>query len=98
LTVELAAIAAPSPAYEIRAARCRVLGGPVAPEVVHGVETLAGARMVAEFGRRVAEATGAGDGAALVVDAAIEIARLCATSSRGSSEAGARRPRLRDHL
>ncbi|HEV8641112.1 MAG TPA: DUF2889 domain-containing protein [Methylomirabilota bacterium] len=74
--IELAAIAAPSPAYEIRAARCRVLGGPVAPEVERGVETLAGARMVAGFARRVAEATGSGDGAALVVDAAIEIARL----------------------
>src|SRR2546428_13509010 len=50
-TVELAAIAAPSPAYEIRAARCRVLGGPVAPEAGPGVETLAGARMAAAFGR-----------------------------------------------
>lgn len=74
--IELSAVAAPSPAYEIREAGCRVLAGAVAPGVVRGVPALAGARMVSGFGRRVAEATGGGEGASLVSDAAIEIARL----------------------
>jgi hypothetical protein len=80
--VELRAVALPSPAYEVREARCRVLGGAVAPEVARGVEALAGARMVAGFTRRVAEATGSGEGAGLVVDAAIEIARLARQTTR----------------
>jgi hypothetical protein len=75
-TIAVTAVATPSPGYEIREARCAVLAGPVAPSVVAGAGTLAGARMVAGFTRRVAEATGPGDGAALVVDAAVEIARL----------------------
>jgi len=74
--VELSAVAVPSPAYEIREARCRVLGGAVDRRVADGVAALAGIRMVAGFTRRVADATGGGEGAALVVDAAIEIARL----------------------
>jgi len=74
--IELTAIATTSPTYEVRTARCRVLGGAVAPEVADGVAALGGARMVAGFTRRVAEAVGGGAGAAFVVDAAIEIARL----------------------
>src|SRR5919198_2529414 len=58
-SVELTVLARPSPSYEIRDARCRVLAGPVAAGVVEGVTTLAGARMVAGFTRRVTEATGA---------------------------------------
>jgi hypothetical protein len=74
--IELRAVALPSPEYAIREADCRVLRGTVEPAVAAGVGALAGARMVAGFTRRVAEATGPGAGAALVVDAAVEIARL----------------------
>jgi hypothetical protein len=75
-TIELRAVALPSPEYAIRAAECRTLHGALAPAVTAGVAGLAGARMVAGFTRRVAEATGGGEGAGLVVDAAIEVARL----------------------
>lgn len=81
-TMELSAVALPSPTYEIREARCRVLGGTVAPGVARGVEALAGARMVAGFTRRVAAATGTGEGADLVIDAAIEIARLARQTAK----------------
>ncbi len=74
--LELTAVALPSPTYEIREARCRVLAGEVAPEAVRGVAALAGTGMVAGFTRRVAETTGGGAGAGLVVDAAVEVARL----------------------
>lgn len=74
--VELSVVALPSPTYEIREARCRPLRGPVADAVTRGVGALSGARMVAGFTRRVAEAVGPGDGAGLVVDAVVEVARL----------------------
>ena len=74
--VELSAVATISPGYEIREAWCRVVSGDVAPEVQRGVGQLAGARMVAGFTRRVAEATGPGPDAAFIADAAVEIARL----------------------
>src|SRR2546422_6468964 len=74
--VEVAVVALPSPTYEIRHARCRALAGGVAPTVVEGVSRLTGTPMVGGLTRRVAVATGAGEGAALVLDAVIEIARL----------------------
>lgn len=80
--VELAVVARPGPAYEIRQARCRVVEGPVAGSVAAGVARLAGVRMVAGFTRRVAEAAGPGPGAGLVVDAAIEVARLARQVTR----------------
>lgn len=80
--VELVAVVTPSPGYEVREARCRVLAGSVAPGAVAGVAGLAGARMVAGFTRRAAEATGGGEGAGLMVDAAIEIARLARQVTR----------------
>ncbi len=80
--VEVVMLALPSPSYEIREASCRALAGDLAPDVVHGVTTLAGARMVAGFTRRVAEATGRGAGGALVVDAAVEVARLARQTTR----------------
>jgi hypothetical protein len=80
--VELSAVALPSPTYEIREARCRVLGGAVAPEAAGGVAALAGVCMVAGFTGRVAEATGRGQGAGLIVDAAIEIARLARQTAK----------------
>jgi hypothetical protein len=76
LGVEVAAVATPSPGYEIREARCRALVGAVDPVIAAGFGALAGARMVGGFTRRVAEVLGSGPGAQLVVDAAIELARL----------------------
>src|SRR5438093_157390 len=60
----------------VEPAKPAALRGAVAPAVVEGVATLAGTPMVAGLTRRVAEATGAGEGAGLVLDAVIEIARL----------------------
>jgi len=74
--VEVEVVALPSPTYEIRDGRCRALAGAVAPTVVQGVGRLAGTPMVGGLTRRVAEATGAGEGAGLVLDAIVEIARL----------------------
>lgn len=74
--VELIAVALPSPTYAIVEAHCRVLDGAVAPSAAHGVAALAGVSMVAGFTRQVAAATGGGEGAALVVGAAVEVARL----------------------
>jgi hypothetical protein len=75
-TVEVSAVALPSPTYEIREARARVIAGSVDAEVVDGLATLAGTPMVGGLGRRIAEATGPGRGAGLARDAVIEIARL----------------------
>ncbi|HSF04313.1 MAG TPA: DUF2889 domain-containing protein [Methylomirabilota bacterium] len=80
--VEVVMLALPSPSYEIREAACRALAGDLAPDVVHGVTTLAGTRMVAGFTRKVAEATGGSPGGALVVDAAVEVARLARQTTR----------------
>lgn len=80
--VELWAVALPSPAYTVRQCGARVLAGPVAPEAVTGVRTLAGVAMVSGFTRRVAEATGGGEGADLLVDAAVEIARLARQTAK----------------
>jgi len=74
--IELQAVTTTSPTYEIREARCRILGGDVASAVTNGVAALAGARMVAGFTRRVTASVGEGAAAAFVVDAAIEVARL----------------------
>jgi hypothetical protein len=74
--IEMEVVARPSPTYAVAAARLRVLAGDVDAGVVSGVASLAGVAMVGGFTRRVVEATGAGAGATLVVDAAIEVARL----------------------
>jgi Protein of unknown function (DUF2889) len=74
--VEVEIVALPSPSYEIRAARCRALAGEVAGDAVAGFPRLAGAAMVGGLTRRAAEAVGSGAGAALIVDATIEAARL----------------------
>ena len=74
--VEVAIVALPSPTYEILQARCRVLAGDLPSTVTSGFPQLAGTAMVAGFTRRVAEVTGPGAGAALVLDATIEAARL----------------------
>ena len=74
--IEVSVVATPSPDYLIREARAQAHGGDVDPAVIAGVATLAGARMVGGFTRAVADAVGRGAGAALVVDAMIEVARL----------------------
>ena len=75
-TLELEVVALPPPSYEIRTAVCRAPRGAVAPAVLAGVGGLAGVPMVGGLTRRVAEATGTGAGAPLVLDAVIEVARL----------------------
>jgi hypothetical protein len=74
--IELHARCSVAPAYEIRCAALRVVAGTVAADACEGVARLAGTRMVGGFGRRLGELIGQGDGAALVVDAALEVARL----------------------
>lgn len=80
--VEVVALVTPSPGYEIREARCRVLEGAVDPAVAGDFPSLAGTRMVGGFTRRVAEVAGARSGAQLAVDAAIELARLARQVTR----------------
>jgi hypothetical protein len=69
-------VALPSPSYAIRAARLTPLAGEVAPPVVAAFPGLAGEAMVGGLTRRAVELLGRGPGAALAVDAVIEIARL----------------------
>lgn len=74
--VEIEVVVRPSPSYEIREARCRAVAGPMAAGVTAGFSHLAGTSMVAGLTRRVSEVVGSGPGAALVLDATIEAARL----------------------
>jgi hypothetical protein len=76
LGVEVVAVATPSPGYEIREARCRILTGAVDPAIEAAFGALAGVRMAGGFTRRVAEVVGSGPGAQHATDAAIEVARL----------------------
>ena len=80
--LELAVVALPSPQYAIRAAEARRLSGDIDPALVTAVAGLAGTRMVAGLTRTVAAAVGERAGAPLVVDAAIEIARLARQVAR----------------
>jgi DUF2889 family protein len=88
--VELEIVATPSPEYAVRAARCRALEGDVDPAVGERVGTLAGTAMVAGLTRRAAEAAGPGRGAALVVDAVVEAARLTRQVAKMPPERAAR--------
>jgi hypothetical protein len=95
--VELAAVCTTSPDYAIREARGRVLGGAVDPAVAEAMARLAGLRMVAGFTRRAAEVAGGGAGAAFMVDAAVEVARLARQVTkvpRERAERAAGDPRL----
>ena len=74
--VEVSAVCAPSPTYEIREARARTLSGPVDPGLVRDFAGLVGARMVGGFTRRLAELCGGRPGAELLLDGGIEMARL----------------------
>jgi hypothetical protein len=74
--VELRAVCTPSPGYEVREARARILHGLVDPALVDALAGLAGARMVGGFTRRLADLCGERAGAGFFVDAGIEVARL----------------------
>ena len=87
--VELAAVCTPSPGYEVREAAARALAGAVDPAAAARFGQLGGARMVAGFGRRLAELAGSGPGSRLLVDAGIEIARLARQATKLPPEATA---------
>jgi hypothetical protein len=74
--LDVVVVARPAPSYVIREARLTPVGGRIAPSVVSGFAGLAGVEMVGGLTRRTADAVGDGDGAALAVDAMIEVARL----------------------
>jgi Protein of unknown function (DUF2889) len=74
--IEFSALCTPSPTYEVRQARARILAGAVDPAIVDALEQLPGTPMVGGFTRRLGELCGAGPGAALFVSAGIEVARL----------------------
>jgi hypothetical protein len=80
--LEVAVVALPSPAYTIRAAECRPLAGAIDGGVMKGFATLGGVAMVGGLTRRAAEAVGGGEGAALAVDALVEVARLARQATR----------------
>ena len=81
-SVELSAICTPSPAYEVREARARILAGPVDASTVTGISELGGTRMVAGFTKRMAELCGSGAGAGRFVEAGVEVARLARQVSK----------------
>lgn len=82
MALEVSAVALPSPSYEIREARARLLDGVVDDRVLSGLPGLRGTRMVAGLGRALAEATGTGKGAVLARDAVVEIARLARQAAK----------------
>ena len=75
-TVELRAVALPSPEYLIREASARAVEGDVDPVALAAVSALAGVRMIGGLTRSAADAVGRGPTGALLVDAVIEVARL----------------------
>jgi DUF2889 family protein len=88
-SIELSAVCTPSPGYEVRDARARILAGPADRGIVDRLGRLGGARMVAGFTKRLAELCGSGAGASLFVDAGIEVARLARQVARLPAEATA---------
>ena len=87
--VELSAVCTPSPAYELRAAAARALGGDVDPAALQRFGELGGTRMVAGFSRRLADLAGSGPGSRFLVDAGIEVARLARQVAKLPREATA---------
>lgn len=80
--VEVRAVCAPPPGYEVREAAARVLSGAADPAICRTFPDLAGARMVGGFTKRLVEVTGPRAGAGLFVDAGIEVARLARQATR----------------
>jgi DUF2889 family protein len=87
--VQVAAVCTPPPGYEVREAAAKILAGAVDSEAAAGFGRLAGARMVAGFGRRLSELAGPGLASRLLADAGIEIARLARQVTRLPREATA---------
>jgi hypothetical protein len=81
-SVELTAVCTPSPGYEVREARARILAGAGDPGIIARLARLGGTRMVAGFTKQLAELCGPGAGAELFVDAGIEVARLARQVTR----------------
>jgi hypothetical protein len=80
--VELSVVAEPSPSYLIREAHCRHLAGALDPALVASIEKLSGTPMVGGLSRRVAELAGSGPGAAFVLGAVVEVARLARQTAK----------------
>jgi hypothetical protein len=81
-SVELSAVCTPSPGYDIRQASARADAAVADPDLVQDVTKLGGVRMVAGFARSLAGLCAERRGAALVIDAAIEVARLARQVTR----------------
>jgi Protein of unknown function (DUF2889) len=88
--LELSVVAEPSPSYLIQEARCRRVAGALDPPLMAGIERLAGTAMVGGLSRRVAELTGPGPGAAFVLGAVVEVARLARQTAKLPRELAAR--------
>jgi hypothetical protein len=88
--VEVEIVVTPSPDYAVRAARCRVHEGDVEPGAAAGLAALAGTAMTAGLTRRAAAAVGSGRGAAFLVDAVVEAARLARQVAKLPPERAAR--------
>jgi len=80
--VELSVVAEPSPSYLIRSVRCEGVTGALDPVLAASLEKLGGTPMVGGLSRRVAELTGSGPGAAFVLGAVVEIARLARQTAK----------------
>ena len=80
--LQVAVVALPSPTYAIREARLTPLAGRVGSSLAPAFARLAGTEMVGGLTRRAAELLGDAEGAALAVDATIEIARLARQVAR----------------
>ena len=80
--LEIAVVALPSPTYAIREARLTPLAGRVGPSLAPHFARLAGTEMVGGLTRRAAELLGREEGAALAVDATIEVARLARQAAK----------------
>jgi hypothetical protein len=80
--LQVEVVALPSPTYAIREARLTPLDGRVGAALASGFGGLAGTAMVAGLTRRASELLGDGEGAALAIDATIEVARLARQVAR----------------
>ncbi len=84
--IEVSAVCTPSPGYEVREARARILSGAADPRIAAAFGGLAGARMVGGFTRRLGELCGGRPGAGFFVDAGIEMARLARQATKLPAE------------
>lgn len=80
--LEVVVVALPPPTYVIREARLTPVAGRIDAALTPAYGGLAGAAMVGGLTRRTAELLGEGAGAALAVDATIEVARLARQVAR----------------